>query len=170
MTQRPSLREFQQQLHNRLQGDSASGTAQSARLGILAAGNYWLIRLDEAQEVLAVGPITPVPLTKPWFRGLANVRGNLYSVVDFPLFTMGHPAVVSVDARLVLVADRFRVGAALLVEKMLGLRTLQNLEPDPAPAGFPWVCGRWRDPEGRSWREVSMAELIASSAFLQAGL
>ena len=170
MTQRPSLREFQQQLHNRLQDDSVNDTAHAARLGLLAGGNYWLIRLDEAQEVLAVGPITAVPLTKPWFRGLANVRGNLYSVVDFPLFSMGQPAVVSVDARLLLVADRFRVGAALLVEKMLGLRTLQSLEPDPAPAGFPWVCGRWRDAEGRSWREVSVAELVCNSAFLQAGL
>jgi twitching motility protein PilI len=170
MNQRTSLREFQQQLHKRLQGDSASDTTHAARLGVLAAGNYWLIRLDEAQEVLAVGAITPVPLTKPWFRGLVNVRGNLFSVVDFAQFTMGQPAAVSVDARLVLVAERFHVSAALLVEKMLGLRTLASLEPDEAPAGFPWACARWRDADGRAWREISIADLVHYNDFLQAGL
>ena len=170
MSQRPSLREFQQQLHNRLQGETVNDAAQSARLGVLAGNQHWLIRLDEAQEVLAVGAITPVPLTLPWFRGLANVRGNLFSVVDFSLFAAGQSATISADARLLLVAERFRVGAALLVEKMLGLRTLQNLQPDPAPAGFHWVCARWRDAEGCAWREISVGELVASNAFLQAGL
>ena len=36
--------------------------------------------------MIPVPPITPVPLTRPWFRGVANVRGNLYSVVDFAAF------------------------------------------------------------------------------------
>ena len=31
-------------------------------------------------------PIANVPLTQPWFRGLANIRGNLYSVIDFAGF------------------------------------------------------------------------------------
>ena len=58
--------------------------------------------LDEAQEVLAVGGITPVPLTRPWYRGLTNVRGNLYSVVDFARFSVGSAATLSPDARLVI--------------------------------------------------------------------
>ena len=33
----------------------------------------------------------PVPLTHSWFRGVANVRGNLYSVVDFSAFQGGEP-------------------------------------------------------------------------------
>ena len=30
--------------------------------------------------------IATVPLTQPWFLGVANIRGNLYSVVDFAGF------------------------------------------------------------------------------------
>ena len=170
MSQRTSLREYQQQLHKRLQEESAGDAAQAARLGVLAAGNYWLIRLDEAQEVLAVGAITPVPLTRTWFRGLVNVRGSLYSVVDFAEFTMGQRSAISVDARIVLIAERFHVAAALLVEKMLGLRTLQSLEPDSTPPGFPWARARWRDADGRSWREISIADMVRHNDFLQAGL
>lgn len=153
-------------------GGSADETAQIARLGVLAGGNYWLIRLDEAQEVLAVGSITPVPLTKHWYRGLASVRGNLYSVIDFADFTTGESMTLSVDARLVLLGERFHVGAAILVERMLGLRTLAQLAPDDAAATgeYPWVRGRYRDSDGRSWRELAVSELVQHNDFLQAGL
>jgi twitching motility protein PilI len=33
------------------------------------------------------------PLTQPWFLGLANIRGNLYSVVDLAGF-LGRETVV----------------------------------------------------------------------------
>ena len=181
MSDRPSLREYQQNLHKRLQGDSASESTQSARLGLLAGAEHWLIRLDEAQEVMPVGALTPVPFTKFWFRGLANVRGNLYSVVDLASFSVNYranPAApqrvpTTPDARLVLIADRFHMRAALMVERMLGLRTIQNLQPEsiePDAAGsIPWVAARWRDAEGRSWKEISMAELVRHNDFLQAG-
>lgn len=170
MSRRTSLREFQQALHKRLQGDAPADAARAARLGVLAGGHYWLIRLDEAQEVLAVGGITPVPLTRPWYRGLTNVRGNLYSVVDFAMFTVGSPAALSVDARLVLLADRYHVSAALLVERMLGLRTLTSFDPDDAAPGFPWVLARYRDADGRAWRELSIHDLVQHNDFLQAGI
>ncbi|MEO7404042.1 MAG: chemotaxis protein CheW [Burkholderiales bacterium] len=151
-------------------GDAASEATQTARLSVLAGGHYWLLRLDEAQEVIAVTSITPVPLTKNWFRGIVNVRGNLYSVVDLGRFALEHNATVSGDARIVVLADRFRVSAALLVEKMLGLRTVQSLQPDPAPPEYPWVCANWRDADGRAWREISITELVRHNDFLQAGI
>ena len=151
-------------------GDAAAEATQAARLGVLAGGSYWLLRLDEAQEVMAVTSITPVPLTKHWFRGIVNVRGNLYSVVDLARFALGQGAMLSGDARIVVLADRFRVSAALLVEKMLGLRTVQSLQADPSPPEFPWVCAHWRDADGRAWREISITELVRHNDFLQAGL
>lgn len=153
----------------------ASGErAEVARLGLAAGGRFWLVRLDEAQEVLAVGSITPVPLTKHWYRGLTSVRGNLFSVIDLADFADGEPMALSSDARLVLLGERFHVGAALLVERMLGLRTLAQLAPEPAPSGaageFPWTRHRYRDAEGRIWHEIAVDELVQHNDFLQAGL
>jgi twitching motility protein PilI len=181
MSDRPSLREYQQNLHKRLQGDAAIESTQSARLGLLAGAEHWLIRLDEAQEVMPVGALTPVPFTKAWFRGLANVRGKLYSVVDLAAFAVNPNAPLqrvpmTADARLILIADRYHVSAALMVERMLGLRTIQNLESEPidsrpdAKRSPPWVVAHWRDPDGRCWKEVSMSELVRHNDFLQAGL
>lgn len=170
MNRRTNLREFQQAPHREPDGHQVNDAAQAARLGVLSGGNYWLIRLDEAQEVLAVGQVTPVPLTRRWFRGITNVRGHLYSVIDFAHFSTGEPGVVSSDARLVVLAERFHVSAALLVERMLGLRTLAQLEPaEESGTQFPWAHARYRDADGRIWRELAVSELVQHNDFLQAG-
>src|SRR5438552_11671344 len=82
------LRVFQQELAARLAGKTAA-QVESSRLGIACAGQQWLIRLADAGEVIPVPQLVSVPLTKPWFLGVANVRGNLYSIVDFAGF-LGH--------------------------------------------------------------------------------
>ena len=59
--------------------------------------------LQDASEVVAVPELAPVPLTHYWFRGVANVRGTLYSVVDLPMFNGGEPTMLTASSRLLLV-------------------------------------------------------------------
>ena len=63
---------------------------------------------------------TQVPLSQPWFAGVANVRGNLYSVADFSAFCGGEPVSVSAEKRLVLAHPKFMVNSGLLVSRLLG--------------------------------------------------
>ena len=79
------LRAFQQELATRLSTKTA-GQVESSRLGLSFGGENWLVRLADAGEVLAVPPIAAVPLTQPWFLGIANIRGNLHGVVEFAAF------------------------------------------------------------------------------------
>src|SRR5207247_11192384 len=115
------------------------------KLGLRVGGEAWLVDLMEAGEVIPVPPIAPVPLAQPWFRGVANVRGNLYSVTDLSAFVGAKPVAISEQARLLLVAERLRAGAALLVERSLGLRNADSLKLPPGAGVQPWV--RARDPE-----------------------
>jgi twitching motility protein PilI len=128
------------------------------------------VRLEEAGEVLPVPPIAAVPLTRPWFRGVTNIRGNLFSVVDFGAFQGGEPTLPTPDARLLLVAERYNTSAALLVTRMLGLRNLHQFEIRPAPVGRAWESVHYVDREGQIWRELSMNDLVYDNDFLQAGL
>src|SRR5438876_12090296 len=75
-----NLRAFQQELATRLAAKTTAEVEQS-RLGLACAGAQWLIRLADAGEVIAVPSMASVPLTKPWFLGVARIRGNLYSVI-----------------------------------------------------------------------------------------
>ena len=167
---RLDLRSFQQELASRLASKTAA-QVESSRLGIACGDARWLIRLADAGEVIAVPPIVPVPITQPWFLGLANIRGKLYSVIDFPAFLAGTPVKLTSLARLILLAERGSdQSAGLVVERVLGLRNLAQFTPIDAAAGGPaWHVARWRDAEGNAWQEIDLAQLARDPAFLQVG-
>src|SRR3954469_5637451 len=143
---RLDLRSFQQELATRL---AAKTTAQveSSRLGIECRGERGLGRLSDAGEVIAVPPVVPVPLTQRWFLGLANIRGNLFSVIDFPAFLGREGVALGGLARLILLNGRgAEQNAGIVVQRVLGLRNLAQLRPkdDDAPAPA-WHVQRWTD-------------------------
>ena len=155
-TGRVSLREYQLALSERLQSAEA-GAGLPSKLGVQV----------DAAEVIPVPPISPVPLARGWFKGVANVRGNLYSVSDFSVFLGAEAVKLSADARLLVLSERFRCGAALIVERSLGLRALGELTPQSVAAPMPWVRGVYSDAEGRIWKELDVAALVQHEAFLE---
>lgn len=171
MAKKLSLREFQEYLAKRLTS-AARGEISTALLGVQSGKESWLLNLADAGEIIPVGALTPVPLTHPWFGGMANIRGNLYSVVDFSAFRGGEPTPINANARLVLIGTRFDVNCALLVSRMLGLRPAEALKPlaDDAAGRPKWVGGRFQDNEGRQWRRLDVPGLIATPGFMQVGL
>jgi twitching motility protein PilI len=168
MAERISLRDYQRDLAARLR-DAGSGRNPS-KLAVQAGGEGWLIDLMEAGEVIPVPPITAVAQTRPWFKGVANVRGNLYSVVDFPAFLGGAGVALGEASRLLLIAPRYRVGAALLVDSSLGLRNPESWQPrETAQAPAPWQRAVYEDEAGKVWKELDVAELVRDQSFLTAG-
>lgn len=165
---RISLRDYQRELAERLrQADSARS---ASKLGVQVGAQSWLVDLVEAGEVLPVPPITAVPLTRAWFRGVANVRGNLYSVVDFAAFLGAGVSAGGEQARLLLLGERFRSAAALLVDRSLGLRNPAQLRPRAPAQGRPaWVRAEYEDEAGASWSELDVAELVRDAEFLAVG-
>ncbi|CAG0993286.1 Chemotaxis protein CheW [Burkholderiales bacterium] len=164
------LRTFQQELATRLASKTAA-QVESSRLGLSCGGDRWLVRLADAGEVVAMPPVTPVPHTRPWHMGIANVRGNLYSVIDFARFIGREPEGAAGHARLVLFGPRagdLHVG--IVVERVLGLRNLAELAPSGTAAGAPaWYAQCWMDADGRAWQEIDLSRLARDDAFLQIG-
>src|SRR5450432_4170476 len=147
-----NLRAFQQELATRLAAKTTAQVEQS-RLGLACAGTQWLIRLADAGEVIAVPPVASVPMTRPWYLGISNIRGNLYGCIDFAGF-LGHavePAAPGASgSRLVLFGPRVGdLRAGLVVHRVLGLRNLAELSRgDTAPDSPAWYGARWTDREG----------------------
>jgi twitching motility protein PilI len=163
---RTSLRDYQRELSERLKG-AAAGRAAS-RLGVQAGAEAWLVSLADAGEVIPAPAITPVPLTKPWFRGVANIRGKLYGVVDFPAFLGGAAVAPGEQVRLLLLGDKFRMGSALLVDRLLGLRGAETFQERPAtPGAAPWLKAEFSDKDGTQWRELDVPRLVQDPVFLE---
>jgi twitching motility protein PilI len=165
MAERLSLRDYQLGLSARLQRAETDGR-EASKLGLEAGGAAWLVDLTEAGEMTPVPPISAVPLARAWFRGVANIRGNLYSVVDFAAFLGGEATAVTDQARLLLISDRFRAACALLVGRSLGLRKSGELEPRPIGAESKWTRAEYADAEGTRWRELNVPALVQDPEFL----
>ncbi len=170
MAKRISLREYQQGVMDRLQ--SAAAVAQvDARLGIQIGTENWLVDLGDVAEVMPLPLVAGVPLAHPWFKGIANVRGNLVSVTDLPAFLgLSHPGFNNMS-RLVMLQPRHLPHAAILVNKMLGLKHLADFSAEPAAADAPpWLGDRYRDAAGAEWKTLIIEELAKQPSFLQTGI
>ena len=168
---RIDLRTFQQELASRLATKTAA-QVESSRLGLASGGERWLVRLADAGEVITMPPIVKVPMTRDWFLGVANIRGNLYSIIDFSGFLGAEPIAPSAATRLVLFGARAcDLNAGIVVQRVLGLRNVAELAPAAMPADAQeWYAQRWMDEEGNGWQEIDLAKLARSPAFLQVGI
>jgi twitching motility protein PilI len=169
MAKRGSLREFQAHLATRLAG--ARNQSAAGLLGIQSGADFWLLSLSDSGEIIPLTPLTNVPLTKPWFVGIANIRGNLYSVADFSAFQGKEATPQNPSSRLLLIGTRHGNNAALLVTRMIGLRNVDDLTPVAADPGAPhWVGDAYTDREGRRWRMLNVRELLADEEFMDIGV
>jgi twitching motility protein PilI len=173
MAKRISLREFQETLVARLTS-AARGEASRALLGVESGHEHWLLDLFDSGEVVPLPALTTVPLTKPWFAGITNIRGTLYSVVDFSAFVGGETTPRNSDARLLLIGAKHGSNSALLVKRTLGLRTLGSLElkaDAEAPTdAAPWKGERYEDAQHQRWTRLRVKQLLTDPAFLDIGL
>jgi twitching motility protein PilI len=169
MSRRTGLREFQLSVAERIR-TASSRAALSSKLGFQVGADNWFVALHQVNEVIPVPPSVPVPLTHSWFRGVANVRGNLYSMVDFSAYQGGEAIAPGVERRVILISDRLVGGAGLLVSRMLGLRNPEQFAGAPRPAGAPpWLGGAFTDAGGTRWLELDLPALVREQRFLEVG-
>jgi len=161
---RARLRQYQEQLLERMQAARTSSGARAHQLGVEIGGVRYLLDLVEAGEIVPLPPLAAVPLTQPWYLGLANVRGSLLGVVDLaryldPDAALGSPAAApAAGARLVTFAPSLAFPCALLVGRVVGLRHAADMTSEG---------GRLLDADGREWTPLSLAGLAREERFLQ---
>lgn len=164
MSKRLNLREFQQNLLDRMQEADSSG-ARVSTLGVEIAGKSWLVDMKDISEVLPLPAMTEVPHTKSWFLGVANVRGNLYGVIDMAAYGRGGEASGGINNRVLLVAERHAFNAALLVDRVLGLRDAQSWRQNEVEGQV-----EYQDEQGVLWYKLDVQGLLEQPEFLQIGV
>lgn len=174
---RTRLRDFQTQLMARMQAAQSGSQVTVSQLGVMIGRTRFLIDLREAGEIVTAGNMTKVPLTKDWYLGLANVRGNLTSVVDLSRFEGNELTLRESSCRVVAFASSLAFNSGLLVSQVLGLRDSSRMEKQlSAHDGVadesrkPWVVSQYRDGDGNLWFELSLSLLVQDQEFLHVGL
>ena len=164
MSKRFNLREFQQGLLDRMEVQVQKGN-QVATLGILIGKENWLVDMADISEVLAVPKLTTVPLTKSWYSGVANVRGNIYSITDLGAYMEYGQTALNVQSRVLLIGQKFNINSGLLVSKVLGLRNASE-----------WLSSEknglltFQDGTGLKWNKLDIKQLLQQPKFIQIGV
>lgn len=169
MAKTSNLREFQETILARLK-DAASqvGVESSSRLGVTVGSKKFLINLSEVKEVLPVPPFQAVPLTKPWFLGVANVRGNLYSITDLAQFMEMPPTPKSINNRILLLSTESTAQVALLIDNLVGLRSVQGMHAKPAnDISDTLFSKRVYSDDENEWLELNVEALVQDKNFVQ---
>lgn len=164
---RNRLRDFQEALAKRLR-DASEMPQRQSRLAVRVGERSYLLNLDDVSEVSPVGTVTPVPLTKSWFLGVTNIRGTLYAVSDMAAWLGTHVTSDLGARRLILLGQRLgKIRAGLIVTRVVGLRSLDEMKPNPVSPRRSWERASWVDRDGVGWIEIDLEQLAQDVEFLQ---
>src|SRR3954468_22953384 len=131
MANKDALRELQTRLATRLQAAKSRPRARGW-LAVECAGVGLLLPLAQAGEIFPLRALLKLPHAKPWMTGVAQLRGDLYTVIDLAAFLGLRPpkandGLATLDGQLVMMAPALQVNAALRVDRLAGLRGEEQL-------------------------------------------
>jgi twitching motility protein PilI len=165
MSKHLNLRDFQTELSKRIQ-ESAARPSVNSFLAVQVGNQNWLIGLTDISEVIAPLAWVPVPLTKPWFLGVTNIRGRLYTVVDLSAYAKLGETHTDTNNRLLLTHPHFSTQVALLVNQTLGLRNIDSMQATQSPTTTDWGGNCFLDSDNQIWQQIDLASLISREDFL----
>ena len=173
MANREAIRELQARLASRLQAARDEGFSVSW-LAIKCGGRNYLLPLAQSGEIFPITNLQPMPYARPWFRGVVNLRGGLYGVVDLATFVAedasvpGPLAPPAPEAVVVTLSAALNVNCALLVNMLSGLRHAGGFASAKAPTAEspPYFGNCFTDAAGESWQEINLQTLAQLPRFL----
>ena len=125
--------------------------------------------VKQVHEFLPIPAFTPVPGTKPWILGLANVHGDLLTIIDLAWYLTGKRSKVTMRTRLLIASLRGRP-VGLMVDEVFGQRHFVSDEGKKArlPVGSPlksFVQKQYRSGND-VWHEMDLETLFSTTEFL----
>ena len=142
---------------------------RQSRLGLMIGQDRYLVKLEDAGEIVPVPTMTSVPLTADWFRGVCNLRGSLPSVTDLNRFGGGTFTVLDRDSRLLALGTKLNFNAGILVTRMLGLRSVDQMSVSSPANDESWRGAVLQDADGVTWQEINLGSLARDEKYLLVG-
>ena len=177
MANREAIRELQTRLASRLLAARTEGVSV-AWLAVKAGGKNYLLPLGQSGEIYPLANLQSVPYARQWFKGVLNIRGGLYGVVDMADFVAdtggaarSEPSALE-SSSVVTLNGALEVNCALQVDGLMGLRgTKAFVSSSPKLTEDPEYFGnRFVDLVGDHWQEIDLRTLSLSPQFLSIGV
>lgn len=106
----------------------------------LLAHEKYAVESAWVRDVVVMREWTPLPCTPAFIFGLANVRGQILTVLDLKkFFDLPERGLGDLNKIIILHSESMEFG--ILADAILGVRTLALAELQPAPDGFTGIRG-----------------------------
>ena len=140
---------------------------QGTRQTLYIAGLHWMIRHDEACELLEPLPLAFLPHMPSWFCGLAHWHGQALPVLDLAPFWQLQRQEGQVAKRMLLVLGHGNTAAGVLLDRLPGHLHLGATQLDlDAPnqhtptAMHSHIRGRYTQGK-KTWLDIDVDRLLA---------
>ncbi len=119
-------------------GDSRHDEATSQIVSFRLGAEVYGVDIMHVQEIILIGPVTPMPSVPDYIRGLTNLRGNVIPIIDLGTrFGLERRSDTGRSRIVVLNVGRKTMGVVVdAVEEVLRLRDSQI---EPVSSGFTGV-------------------------------
>lgn len=165
MQKKEGLSQFQTRLADRLASTGLEREQSSANwLAVEIANDGFVLPLGQSGEIFPWCEPQPIPYTKEWFLGVANLRGALCGVVSLTKYLGLDTRTQNLktglqDRRLVGFHPSFDLNTVFIVDKLVGLKNQGQMEPTGHE-------GQYRDTQDRIWTELDLERLSKTAAFI----
>jgi twitching motility protein PilI len=163
-----ALRDFQQQLTQRLQQARSMRSAAQSCIAVSTGLRRWLFDLRHTAELLPLAGVTPVPFTRDWYLGLTNHRSQLTGVIDLDAFVGASSVPWQAGDRLLALSSSLPLRCAIRVTQMVGVIDRASFRPVPNDATqVAWCPLSFSDVDELRWDWVDLPVLMRTPAFLE---
>ena len=173
MSKKKALRELQERIATQLQQASSDAGLAASWLGVRLGEQKLLLPLQQSGEIYAMTAVQPLAYTKPWFLGVAHLRGNIYGVIELGAFIPSTaqaavaPPIDRARSNLIGINDAFGLNVVFRVDGLEGLRNPDAFTRSETPSNAPAYLGAtFFDDNNTAWQEVHLQALIQDPQFL----
>lgn len=169
------LLELERRARSAMSAAGHSGETADEWVGIAfrVGGESFVANRSDVREVMPVPEsLTRVPGSKPWLRGVTNVRGELLTVVDLRGYLGAGGVAPDRHGRVLVMASR-DVPTGLLVDQVFGFRRFARDEyvrqsPTPVLRCEQYLKGAY-ERGSETWPRFDFSALLEDDNFLRAG-
>ncbi len=165
------LLEYELRARGAGESDTGGKTDQGdwAGLAFRIGDDHLVCATDRVFESMPIPRVTRVPGTKSFILGLANVRGNLITVIDMGCYLSGQPTPTTGSSRLLSASLRGRP-VGLLVDEVFGQRNFMSSDASSPDSNDDNALGSLVRKQHRSgtetWQELDLGVLFSQPEFL----
>ncbi len=125
MAKRESLKSYQDSILEKMEAARMGDVSQTNLLfGFNAGTKNFVISAKDVSELTSPSTLEPIPVSKPWAAGVANIKGSVLSVTDFAVLLGETP----IKRGKFLVFEQHVIsGSALLITRMMGLYEFRDV-------------------------------------------